>query len=525
MSCTACKSNEVKEMIALQEKLVPSICSTQLPFVKGTVLPVSTIPPPSIFTLSNYDKRLEKCQCNDVYHQYTPQAIHESLSLKRPLRPIARIAQMKTPITFFKSSPSTPSTTFSITYPEYKKQVDTTLPMYFSWMDNEHITRPQSQGMCGSCWAIAVSTCLNDVFVVQKNIPNPQLSSSYVLSCMPQDQCNGGDPLLALHDIQEKGIKPKPCSNDNWNQELLPPDMLNKLIPPCNCTEMVATFFPSEIKVLCIPPVLTDLSSNEALVLQSYLSHLYGSTDSMDVSSIPYEHVQTMIKHHIYTYGPVVSGFHVFKNFLKGKFSETNDIYIETNEYQGVNGIRYDNIEEDWIGSHAIVIVGWGTDMVKNHQIDYWLVRNSWGTDWGLGGLFKIAMYGTKPYYNRISQFEYPSLVTTDTGYGVTGGVLLIKSGEIKKPSVQSTQPIQPIQPIQSTQPTQPIQPTQPVQCTQPIQSTQPIQYIQYSITKKNTLPLYSALVLFLLLFLFPKPLLRYILFIIILLLLLYIIV
>ncbi|CAF1139434.1 unnamed protein product [Didymodactylos carnosus] len=36
---------------------------------------------------------------------------------------------------------------------------------------------------------------------------------------------------------------------------------------------------------------------------------------------------------------------------------------------------------------HAIAIVGYGTQNGK----DYWIVRNSWGTNWGLDGYFKIA--------------------------------------------------------------------------------------------------------------------------------------
>ena len=40
-------------------------------------------------------------------------------------------------------------------------------------------------------------------------------------------------------------------------------------------------------------------------------------------------------------------------------------------------------------------------------------------------------MYGTTGLQNRISQFEYPSLITTDTGVGVTGGIIMIKAGRI----------------------------------------------------------------------------------------------
>ena len=37
--------------------------------------------------------------------------------------------------------------------------------------------------------------------------------------------------------------------------------------------------------------------------------------------------------------------------------------------------------------NHYIAIVGWGTQ----NGYDYWLIKNSWGTEWGEAGFAKLA--------------------------------------------------------------------------------------------------------------------------------------
>jgi C1A family cysteine protease len=36
---------------------------------------------------------------------------------------------------------------------------------------------------------------------------------------------------------------------------------------------------------------------------------------------------------------------------------------------------------------HAVTIIGYNTD---DSSMPYWIVRNSWGTDWGEEGYFKL---------------------------------------------------------------------------------------------------------------------------------------
>lgn len=35
---------------------------------------------------------------------------------------------------------------------------------------------------------------------------------------------------------------------------------------------------------------------------------------------------------------------------------------------------------------HAVVVIGWGTES----DIPYWLIKNSWGENWGDNGYIKI---------------------------------------------------------------------------------------------------------------------------------------
>ena len=42
------------------------------------------------------------------------------------------------------------------------------------------------------------------------------------------------------------------------------------------------------------------------------------------------------------------------------------------------------------LGGHAVRIIGWGVE----NKVPYWLVANSWNTDWGDNGrVLKISIY------------------------------------------------------------------------------------------------------------------------------------
>lgn len=74
------------------------------------------------------------------------------------------------------------------------------------------------------------------------------------------------------------------------------------------------------------------------------------------------------IQSEIYKNGPVEGAFSVYEDFLMYK----------TGVYQHVSGSA--------VGGHAIKILGWG----EENGVPYWLCANSWNTDWGDNGFFKI---------------------------------------------------------------------------------------------------------------------------------------
>ena len=116
-------------------------------------------------------------------------------------------------------------------------------------------------------------------------------------------------------------------------------------------------------------------------------SHIYWIDDWAYVSS----NTVADIKAAIYAYGPVATSIHA-----------------DYDAFKAYNGGIF-NACEDSDTDHAVVLVGWN----DNEGGGVWILRNSWGTDWGSGGYMRIP-YGCSRVGHAANYIEYPY-----TGKGV----------------------------------------------------------------------------------------------------------
>ena len=96
--------------------------------------------------------------------------------------------------------------------------------------------------------------------------------------------------------------------------------------------------------------------------------------------------VETAVKQDIYEFGAVTVGYDVYNDFMAYVDGECLPTDSDRPENGDAGVYQYDG-ESDYLGGHAVKVIGWGT---TEGGCNYWLVVNSWGPDWGEGGLFRI---------------------------------------------------------------------------------------------------------------------------------------
>ncbi|XP_011406795.1 PREDICTED: uncharacterized protein LOC100632176 [Amphimedon queenslandica] len=217
------------------------------------------------------------------------------------------------------------------------------LPSQFSWEDKDgqnYLTPPRNQHIpqyCGSCWAMGTTSALSDRISIMRNntYPMVQLATQVIINCRGGGSCQGGNPGGVYEYIHRHGLPDETCQNyEARNGE---------------CT-------PIEICENCSP-------KNGCVAIQDYTKYWvgdYGSVRGPD-----------KMKAEIYARGPIGCGIDATEKLEQ----YTGGIFSERKLLPMIN--------------HEVSVVGWGVE----NGVEYWIVRNSWGTYWGENGFFRIMMH------------------------------------------------------------------------------------------------------------------------------------
>ena len=183
----------------------------------------------------------------------------------------------------------------------------------------------RDQGNCGSCWAFGSTAILESRILITSHTPDNDLdlSEQAMVSCDDQNTgCSGGYPDLAMSYLKTAGI---PLETD----------------APYNSGE-------------------TGITGTCTATMQQ---NTYRVTGFEDVATSV-----EAIKNAIVQYGPLVTGFTIYTDFLS----------YQSGVYSHVTGMRREGI--------------WSLSSVTMMTNSAWIVKNSWGPDWGEDGYFRIKI-------------------------------------------------------------------------------------------------------------------------------------
>ncbi|XP_034232264.1 cathepsin B-like [Thrips palmi] len=232
------------------------------------------------------------------------------------------------------------------------------LPKHFDarkeWPKCPTIGEIRDQGSCGSCWAFGAVEAMSDrICIASKGKKNVHVSAEDLVSCCSDCGygCNGGDLEPAWNYWLETGLVSG--GNYNSNEGCRPYSIaacehhVNGSRPACGGEEGDTPACTKQ----CEASYNKDYNSDRVFAKSAY-------SVSNDEKAIMKE-----IKKH----GPVEAAFDVYEDFLNYK-----------------SGV-YNYVVGDYVGGHAVRILGWGED----NGVKYWLIANSWNTDWGENGFFR----------------------------------------------------------------------------------------------------------------------------------------
>uniref|UniRef100_A0A0R3S6G5 Pept_C1 domain-containing protein n=1 Tax=Elaeophora elaphi TaxID=1147741 RepID=A0A0R3S6G5_9BILA len=224
------------------------------------------------------------------------------------------------------------------------------------WPECASIKNIRDQSSCGSCWAIAAVEAMSDrICIMSKGKLQVSLSTDDLLSCCQTCGfgCYGGEPMEAWKYWVSNGIVTGGNYTNHSGCRPYP-------FPPCEHHNNKTRYEPCKHDLYPTPKCDRKCDKNYE---KSYKADKYYGKQAYHIDG-----TVKSIQKEIMTMGPVEASMSVYTDFL---------------HYTG--GV-YKHVIGSFGGGHAIKLLGWGVEQ----GVPYWLAANSWNTDWGEDGYFRI---------------------------------------------------------------------------------------------------------------------------------------
>ncbi|KIH53822.1 papain family cysteine protease [Ancylostoma duodenale] len=225
-----------------------------------------------------------------------------------------------------------------------------------NWPECKSIGMIRDQSACGSCWAVSAASAMSDRLCVQsKGGIKAILSAADILSCCAECGygCQGGWPIEAWRYLVREGV----CTGGAYGQE-----NVCKPYPfyPCGHHEGQKYHGPCPRELFKTPECSKQCNGP--------YNKTYEEDKFFGKSAYYLPNSMAAIQKEIMTNGPVQAVMKTYQDF---------------SFYKG--GI-YMHAAGALTGAKSVKLIGWGSE----NGVPYWLVANTWNSDWGENGYFRI---------------------------------------------------------------------------------------------------------------------------------------